>query len=368
MDRVAFVSPRYPPFLGGVETHVSELASRAKKRYHQVSVITTDPVGYLPPIQDEKDGMRIFRVRSFAPRENYHFPLIPSFLKRLRECHPEILHLHSLHDVPGPLAGFLERKGSLILTPHFHGAVYSMLGRVFFRAYSAALQGLIQRVARVICVSRYEARLMVAAFPGSLNKVRVIPNGVDMKLLSEYSWREPEEPRIIYVGRLERYKNVDKIIRAFAELRKSNETLRLAIVGRGPLKAELVRLADGLRLGEELEWYEGIPRSKLYELYSSSTMLVLPSELEAYGIVAAEAIALRVPTLVANSSGLTEFVEAGLAVSVEPPVDEGKLASKILQVLENPRQFSFGGRSELIQSWDEVAETTFELYESQSAA
>jgi glycosyltransferase involved in cell wall biosynthesis len=74
----------------------------------------------------------------------------------------------------------------------------------------------------------------------------------------------------------------------------------------------------------------------------------------------AEAIGVGVPTIVANTSSLAEFVEEGLAVPVEPPVDELKLAAKIGEVVDDPKKFSPRGiKSPLIISWDEAAEKTF---------
>src|SRR3989442_13573009 len=99
MESITYVSPRYPPYIGGVETHVAELTTRASARFRRVSVVTTDPSGDLPPTQTFGDILTVFRVRSFAPGENYHFPVSTSLLKVLRACRSRILHLRSIHNV-----------------------------------------------------------------------------------------------------------------------------------------------------------------------------------------------------------------------------------------------------------------------------
>jgi len=351
-----------------VETHVSELAERAAAHLRKVSVVTTDPSGSLPKEQQVGKGPKVYRVRSFAPRENYHFPQLPTFVRYLEESRSSILHIHSLHDIPGPLAALFRGDSLLVLTPHFHGKINSTLGRFFFSAYRPLLFKLIERVDRIICVSEFEASLVRNAFPNSFGKIQVIPNGIDVELLKEYRWRKPEEPRLLYVGRLEAYKNVDKILRALAILLKETPNLRLTVVGRGPSKLELSNLASNLGLAKSVDWLQGLPKSELYKLYASSTVVLLPSDLEAFGIAAAEAIATGAPTIVANSTGLSELVDAGLALPVEPPVDGRGLASRISEVLESPEDFSPRGRSSnLILSWDEVAKRTFSLYESLEA-
>ncbi len=344
---------------------MSELAERVKDRFRTVSVVTTDPQGNLPRIQHVQDGFDIYRIRAFAPSENYHFPLVPSLFKRLKECPSQILHLHGIHDAPGPLAGIFGGKGAVLFTAHFSGQIHSRLGKFLFAGYRPLLRQLVERVAFVICVSRFEARAMSEVLPESAGKIRIIPNGVDFDLLSRYRWRQPDEPSILYAGRLEKHKNIDKIIQAFERIRRNDPNVGLTIVGRGVMKDELVGLTRNLGLEGGVKWIDGVPREELYNLYAHSSVVVLPSDLECFGLVAAEAISLGVPTIVADSSALSEFVRAELAQPIEPPVDVGKLEAKISEVLENPQSFAPRWESHgPILSWEEVADRTYDLYES----
>ncbi len=360
MDNLTIVSPRYPPYVGGVENHVSQLAKRATRFFRRVSVITTDPLQRYPHVE-RNDGLSVFRIRSFAPHENYHFPSITSLFRLMIESHPQVLHLHCIHDVPGPIAGIMRGDSSLIFTPHYVGRMNSGLGRILFGAYRPFVRELVAKVPRIICISRFEARLMVDTFPESSGKVEVIPNGVDSELREKNQWIEPSEPSVLYAGRLEKYKNVDLLMKAVASLRGKHEDVRLRIVGKGPYKHDLLALSRALSLEDRIDWYDRLPQSQLFPLYAASSAVVLASEHENWGNTVAEAIAVGAPTVVANTSSLAEFVEDGLAQPVEIPVDEKKLAVVIGRVLDNPRAFSPKGvRSPLIKSWDEVAEKTFE--------
>jgi glycosyltransferase involved in cell wall biosynthesis len=167
------------------------------------------------------------------------------------------------------------------------------------------------------------------------------------------------------VGRLEKYKNVDKILESFAVLKTRRPSLKLTIVGRGPFKEQLLVLARRLGLESGVEWLEGLTKPELYRLYESSTLFVLPSQLECYGIVVAEAVTIGTPAIVANSSALSEFVTAGLATPVEPPVETEKLVDAMSLVLEDPKSYSSKRKTtDMIQSWDDVAAKTFETYQS----
>ena len=365
MDSITYVSPRYPPYVGGVETHVSQLAKRAVGHFNAVNVVTTDPSGNLPRLEKTPEGIQIHRLKTFAPEENYHFPPVSNLLVQLRRSRSQILHIHSIHDVIGPVAGFLPTGSCVIFTPHFVGRINSKFARVLFPIYQPFIHMLLPRVSRVICTSRFEAELMANRFPESARKIELIPNGVDSELQAMYRWKEPDRPRILYAGRLEKYKNVDKIIGAFSQLQSSHEDLKLTIVGKGPYKQDLQRLAASLKLNGTTEWLEGLTRDELYSLYSTSSVVVVPSESESMGVAATEAIGVGAPTLVANASGLAEFVQEGLAVAIEPPVSDVKIAARIGEILQDPGNFSPSRtKSALIRSWDEVAETTFEVYKS----
>ncbi len=365
MDSIAYVTARFPPYIGGIETHVSEIATRMAKIINRVSILTTDPAGGLPPMERLDEGPLLYRVRSFAPHENFHFPQIQSFSKRLRECHSQVLHIHGVHDLPGPIAGFMEHDSPIVFTPHFGGSIYSRLGKILFSVYKPMIRELIARVDAVICVSRFEATSLQAAFPDARNKIRIIQNGVDFSRLENYSWRQPPEPTILFAGRLEHHKNVDKIIRAYDSIRRESPQTRLVIVGRGPARNELLQLSRDLGLDGRIEWIDGAEKARMNQLFSSSSVVVMPSEFEAYGLVAAEAISLGVPTIVANLTALSDFVTSGLAQPIDPPITSEKVLLRLRQVLADPPAYSpKTGPGDGILSWDEVVSKTCAVYES----
>src|SRR5947209_20098662 len=124
------------------------------------------------------DDFDIFMIKTFTHRVYYDFPWVPDLVKRLKECRSEILHLHGIQDVPGPVASMFDDGSATIFTPHFSGQVQSGLGKFFFAGYRPLLNQLIDKVSFVICVSRFEARTMSQVLPDSAQKIKVIPNGV----------------------------------------------------------------------------------------------------------------------------------------------------------------------------------------------
>ncbi len=282
------------------------------------------------------------------------------------DCRSTILHINSIHDLPGPVAGiFGAPKAKIIVTPHYSGTFNTSIGRGVFRAYRPFLERMFTRADSIICVSRFESNCLTQLFPSFRDKIHIIPNGVDPVLQSKFRWEPPDPPRILYAGRLEHAKNVDKVVQAFAVLRKELPELKMTIHGRGPLRTELERLTSKLGLNPYIEWSprKGVSREELYKCYASSTMLLYPSNFECYGIVPAEALSLGTPTVVTNSTALQEFVRAGIAEPIEPPITVQKLVDVASAIIKDPNKYSKGKMNGLVTSWDQVAERTWKLYE-----
>ena len=97
--RLAQVRPRYYPFIGGVETYVTEISERLVKRGFDVEVLTTDPIGRLPS-EEIINSVKVKRFKSWAPNENYHFSgTLKKYLLKHADNY-EVVHAHSYHDFP----------------------------------------------------------------------------------------------------------------------------------------------------------------------------------------------------------------------------------------------------------------------------
>src|SRR5690606_13743636 len=109
---------------------------------------------------------------------------------------------------------------------------------------------------------------------------------------------------MVYVGRLEKVKNVDTLLRAFSQL--ENEQLRLTLVGDGRERENLENLVRELELSDKVS-FEGF-QSDPGKYLSVADLYVLPSYSEGFGIAAVEAMFLKVPVLATVVGGVPEFV------------------------------------------------------------
>ncbi|NPA79493.1 MAG: glycosyltransferase family 4 protein [Thermotogae bacterium] len=115
---------------------------------------------------------------------------------------------------------------------------------------------------------------------------------------------EGEQPRLLFVGRLVPFKRLDDLLRAMVAL----EDLTLDVVGEGPLKGRILRLADRLRLGDRVRFLPPVPYERMPEMYRRYDVLVLPSKDEVFGFVVVEALLSSTAAVVSDRVGAKDFL------------------------------------------------------------
>ena len=352
---IAQVCPRYHPYIGGIETHVQEISQRLSKKGLDIEVLTTDPSKKLSQ-EEEINGIKIRRFQSWTPNEAYYFSSsLKDFLQQNSKKY-KIVHAHSYHAFPALYAMQSKTSNSLVFTPHYLGDGQTLFRNILHFPYKLMGSKIFERADSVICVSEYEKEQVTKRF-GVKDTVKVIPNGVDFEELSKFKWNpDTSNPKITFSGRLEKsQKNVDKLIRSFPLLlREFSVDARFVILGRGPFENEMLRLVRKLGLGERLTWKRWLPREQYLEELASSSVFIAPSERECFGIAAAEAIVLGVPTVVADSTALAEFVQKGLATGISLPLTPEKIARAISEALDSPITQASNNPKGKILSWDDV--------------
>lgn len=355
--KITQICPRYYPHIGGVETLVKEISERLAKRGCEIEVLTTDPSGSLPK-EEEINGVRVRHFKSWAPSEAYYFSrTLKRYLAENSESY-DVVHAHSYHAFPALYAAQTKGKNKLIFTPHYHG-----MGHTFFRSllhipYEYVAKKIFEKADRVICVSNFEKDLVLKKFRVDDRKIGVVPNGINLKEFEGLiKKRRVDHKTILYVGRLEKYKGVDYLIKA---LPKIDKDIRLEIVGKGPHKQVLLKLVNRL-LGvtDRVRFYQDLSRDELLQKYVDADIFVLLSKYEAFGICVAEALASETPCIVANTSALREWVDGKNCFGIEYPINVDELThmiSKVMRKRVTPSTLR-------LPTWDESVEKLTKLYE-----
>jgi glycosyltransferase involved in cell wall biosynthesis len=151
---------------------------------------------------------------------------------------------------------------------------------------------------------------------------------------SEGFRREPApEPMFVYTGRLAREKGVETLLQALARVRNQAPAARLRIVGDGPLRPALERLAVELGIRDVVEFTGWLPLERIEEQLVDAWALVAPSLwAEPFGLTAVEAVVRGIPAIVSATGGLAETVEDGSSGLLFPNGDAEALAACLADV------------------------------------
>lgn len=214
--------------------------------------------------------------------------------------------------------------------------------------------------------------------------VALIPPGVDRERFSPIDRHQARallnlsaDKVVLFVGRMDRAKGVDALLRAAARLRTARDQhrVKLVVVGgdddhRDSVAArELARLrtiVHELELDEIVEFRGVVPQESLPMYYAASDVCAVPSRYESFGMVALEALSAGRPVVGFRSRGLEQTVRSGQTGFLVPSGDVDGLAQALDQILSDhvvARAMGLAARESVKRfSWEHVVEQTLSLY------
>lgn len=343
--RILFVTHRYPPRTGGIETHVQEIATRLVDRGHDVTVFSAD-AGPDVPSESTDEGVRIRRFRSVSPGGAFY--IAPELAFAVRKSDADLVHAHNYHAFPLFFAALGVADERFVVTTHYHGESASGFRDVLLSFYRPVGRWAIRQADEVIAVSEWEQERLREDFGVGAT---VIPNGLDVERFANAELEERERPYLLCVGRLEEYKGVQHVIRALTELPEYD----LVVAGSGPYRDELERISREEGVDERVEFLGYVDDERLPGLYAGADAHMTLSEFEAYGMTVAEALAAGTPCVVRLSGALSDWSRYQSVVGVEN-VNPANVADACRSAVQ-----SHTGDVE-IPTWSDVATRVMEKY------
>jgi len=356
--RVAMVTSRFPPFLGGIETHVDEVAQRMAARGVDVTVLTTDVSGRLLPRED-REGLTVRRFRAGPRGTDFHAS--PSLVREIGSGRYDLVHVQGLHTLLPPMTLRASQRAGIPTVVSFHTGGYSSRLRTAIREPQwRALRPLLRRSNALVAVCAYEVAEFARRLGIEPRNIRLIRNGAEPLPVDEGAQTQVTgSPLISSVGRLERYKGHHRLVAAMPALLEMAPDARLVIVGRGNYERQLRRLVARLGLGQAVTFtsFDIEERAELGGMIRSSDIVALMSEYEANPVALMEALALGRKVVVADTSGLTELATEGLATAVPLHAPPTELAKVLRSVAAAP-----GTKSFQLPTWDHCVDELLRVY------
>jgi len=163
------------------------------------------------------------------------------------------------------------------------------------------------------------------------SRVRVVPEGVDPAFFGLAANPDQRDPYLLVVSTLHPHKNLELLLRAFADFRRRRPEYRLVVAGLRGFHAEhLERVRRDLRLEQAVEFTGWIPRSRLYRLYERASAFLYPSTFEGFGLPVLEAMAAGIPVACSDIEPLASH--AGRGALRFDPHDRSAIAEAMLRL------------------------------------
>ncbi len=343
---------------GGMSVYIVELARELGKRGHQVDVYTRvhDP-------RDEQitglgNNARLIHLRAgkigFVDKLAV-YPLLPDFVRELEsfrrqnDIHYDLIHSH--YWLSGWAGRLLQKQWQVPHITMFHtvGAIKNALG-IGDREPELRLrteQNIMQNAQRIIVATEREKRDLSSHCNAAPERISVIPCGVNMdlfrpmdrELARQESGMSSAEKHILFVGRIEPLKGVDRLLTALAYL-KDKLPVKLWIIGgdaRSQQEVERLKvLARELGVQASVAFLGLVKQAELPHYYSAADVCVIPSYYESFGLVLLESLACGTPVVATDVGAAKSIVRAGKTGYVVPDNSPRRLAQRLMQILAKP--------------------------------
>ena len=318
--RVALFTNNYLPFCGGVTVSVETLRRGLEARGHETWVFAPRFPG---PADTAPRTVRYPSIPALTyPEFSLAIPYSRRLARRVRALDFDVFHAHHPF-LLGPAARRLARRQGrpLVFTYHTRYDKYAH--------YVPLRRSLVEAAARALS-TRFAARADAVIAPSAVLKeelrirgveapITVVPTGVDVSRFSPGDQGAARRVRgldarallVLYVGRLDREKSVDRVLAAFERIAGTIPRARLVLVGQGTQADGLRRMAAGLSAAGRIAFAGVCAHEELPGYYRAADLFLFASETETQGLVLAEAAACGLPAVAVNAPGCAEVIHDG---------------------------------------------------------
>jgi N-acetyl-alpha-D-glucosaminyl L-malate synthase BshA len=255
----------------------------------------------------------------------------------------DLLHVH--YAIPHSVSALLARQmlaargRRLPFVTTLHGTDITLVG--LDRSYLPITRFGIEQSDGVTSISSYLRDITVQQFQVT-RPIEVIPNFVNCDLYTPLepearqtaraAYGEPGEKILLHLSNFRPVKRVTDVVKIFAQV-AARIPSRLLLVGDGPERSNAEYLVHTLGLTEKVRFLG--KQDEVYALLPVADLLLMPSKLEAFGLVALEAAACRVPTIATNAGGVPELITDGVNGRLLPVGDIEGMAGAAIDLLLN---------------------------------
>ena len=274
-----------------------------------------------------------------------------------------------VHVVHGPLSDEY-RQGT-----REHQSPRDTLASLFMKYQARLEKQTAKKASTIIAVSNYSKKRIIDDYTVDEAKVRVVPNGVDPEKFKpaqdsaaiKRQFGLGDDPCVLFVGNLIPRKGLPFLVEAAGKILKEHATAKFFIVGKGPMKEQIVNSINKKGFWKNFLFVDGLKEEMLALAYNCADVFVLPSIQEGQGIVLLEAQASGKPVVAFDVGGVPEAMrdgETGFLVKLGDIEGFAEAVSKLLSDESLHGKMSADARRFVVENftWDVCAHKMLRVY------
>ena len=371
--KVAMIGWEYPPFkAGGLATHCYGLTrslsdkntkvyffmpktkhktSSDKKNLEIIEVGETEIFPYDRPNDKALAGMFFEAVHRYNT-------LVVTRVKATAKAQGKFNLIHSHDWLTMEAATKLKDEMGVPWVLSIHSTEYDRSGWLNPNQWFIDLEreGM-EKADKIIAVSHFTKRIIVEKYGIDPNKISVVHNAV-------YPLEEgKKQDLVLFLGRLTIQKGAGFFLKAAKKVLEYEQSPQFVVAGIGDMLPELITQAVDLGISDKVIFTGRLTEDEVKHIYGISSVYVMPSVSEPFGITALEAISAGTPTIASKTAGFSEAFNNCLKVDFW---DTDEMANKVISLLRyGPlhKTLSKEGKREIeLFTWDRVADKTIDVY------
>jgi len=327
----------YPTY-GGSGIVATELGLELANRGHEIHFISyANPIRLdagIPRIAYHEVEVSTYPLFQYPP---YCLALASRMAEVAEDYALDLLHVH--YAIPHSIAALLAQqmmasKRRLPFITTLHGTDITLVGQD--RSYFPITKFSIEKSNGITAISE-DLRRDTARVFGVENEIRVIHNFVNVDMYRPAENRPAAEKRIMHISNFRPVKRVLDCVRILAEVVKTTPA-HLYMVGDGPDRPEAHRLARELGI-ERFVTFLG-KQDHVERIFPTMHVLLMPSEMESFGLAALEGMACGVPPVATRVGGVPELITHGVDGYLEDVGDAPAQAARVVELLTDETRYA----------------------------
>ena len=360
--KLCLITSEFPPVIGGIASHVFELARALSAKGATVTVVHPVAPGTIQSGPDSYN-FNVLRPEIIRLKPFYDFAL-HRYLRTLQsEHHFDLIHVHGVR----PLAATKSLGLPVVFTNHSSGFLARHHAGIIRKWRTHRLLAHVHAL-----IGPSDELVESAQFFGYRGPANMIANGVDAERFTpgegtkRKAWNISENDTVILLARRLVFKNgVIGFSEAVAQMTAAN--FRIVIAGDGPDRAKMTEIFDKARRLERCLFLGRISNTDMPDIFRSADVSVLPSLAEATSIAGLEAMASGLPLVGTNVGGIPTIIADGVTGLIVPPRDPIALAQALDRLCANRdrrKKMGQAGRARVESefSWPKIADETLLVY------